>query len=166
MLDVLDLRSLTKIKLRAGFDVISNPGDDICSDSGFCRCIALALRLQEGGLAFAGVPCCSFVFVSRSRHRRSATDPMGAQNTEWVRKQNIVASRTTLILLLVLVRRGYYFVENPGGSLLHLFPPMKLLIELCTDFFKTYHIKWWLESINVSVLGNLFVVAYPSGCFP
>ena len=46
-----------------------------------------------------------------------------------------------------------------------VFPPMKLLMELCTDALKTYHIKWRLESMCVIFFENLFAVAYLIGCF-
>ena len=54
---------------------------------GFLKSIQLILKLQEGGLATAGPPCGSFVFVNLGTSKRSRARPFGAP-LEYVRKAN------------------------------------------------------------------------------
>ena len=44
---------------------------------GFLKAIQLCLRLVPGGLATAGPPCGSFVFINRWTSGRSRTRPLG-----------------------------------------------------------------------------------------
>ena len=54
---------------------------DLWSDlrMGFLKAIQLCLKLKPGGLATAGPPCGSFVFLNRWTSKRSATRPFGCK---------------------------------------------------------------------------------------
>ena len=72
---------------------------------GFLKSIQLVLKLQEGGLATAGPPCGSFVFVNLGTSRRSRARPFGAP-LEYVRKANRTLAWETSYHLLWVV--SYY----------------------------------------------------------
>ena len=46
---------------------------------GFLKAIQLMLRLQQGGLATAGPPCGSFVFLNVATSGRSKSRPLGGK---------------------------------------------------------------------------------------
>lgn len=46
------------------------------------------LRLKVEGLAFAGLPCSSFIFLNRATSRRSATQPLGATFKKYIKEAN------------------------------------------------------------------------------
>lgn len=101
------------------FDLLLSREDDILSPTGFQKALHLGLRLQCGGLCFAGPPCSLFTFLSSSVHRRSLGNLDGQTVFESVRMANAIA-RNTAILLRVLLRRGCYVaIEQPKGSWLN-----------------------------------------------
>ena len=59
---------------------------------GFLKAIQLCLRLRIGGLAHAGPPCGSFVFLNRFTSGRSSTRPLGN------RRDYVLLANETLVL--------------------------------------------------------------------
>ena len=122
-------------------------GDEtFLSVQGWARCIALALRIKEGGLLMAALPCCGWVWLSSSRHCRTRSRPQGNPQSKWVASHNTMAGRLCLILLLCTVRRVYWFVENPRSSMLFYYPSFQSLMSLQDDSFgtKLFHCWWQL----------------------
>ena len=76
-------------KLREPYDIGIHPKEhDITSTMGYAVAIRHVLALRPAGLLYAGLPCCSYTWVSSSRHRRSASQPMGDLSVAWVRYRN------------------------------------------------------------------------------
>ncbi|CAE7463675.1 unnamed protein product [Symbiodinium sp. CCMP2592] len=114
--------------------------EDLGNTQGFLRALALVLRLQPGGLLFAGLPCNTFGFMSQSVHCRSATSPFGA-NVPCVVVGNLLASRTCLLFLVALIRSACWALENPSQSKVPWFPYLKRFMGL--PLFTHAQVFWW-----------------------
>lgn len=95
---------------------------DILNPIGFLFAIRQILRIQEGGLAFFGLPCNSYGFMSRSLHGRSPDTPFGRPQFSFVQQGNILGARMCLLLILCVARGIRFMVENPDRSALGFFP--------------------------------------------
>ena len=55
--------------------------------TGFLKSIQVILKLKEGGLATAGPPCGSFVFLNMATSKRTRSKPLGGR-WEYVKRAN------------------------------------------------------------------------------
>ena len=88
------------------------------------------LRCRAGALAFAGVPCSTFVWVSRSSTGRTQELPLGDESLGVVLQGNMIACRWALGMLVAVVRRVMWAAEQPGSSLLLRLPFVKFLLQI------------------------------------
>ena len=51
--------------------------ENILTTIGFLNLVKKVLRLQPGGLLWAGHPCCNMIFMSKSVHQRQEAAPWG-----------------------------------------------------------------------------------------
>lgn len=61
---------------------------------GFMKSIQLMLRVREGGLATAGPPCGSFIFLNMHTSGRSKETPLGSSTRAYVQDANMTLART------------------------------------------------------------------------
>ena len=139
------VQSITKGLMTNGIDTIPydlniNQQMDFNSDVGFAFAVWLVLRLQPGGVLFAAPPCSSWVWVSRSSSGRSYDCPLGNQLRKKVRDANILVSRLVLLMALALGRGCTIAWEQPGGTLMHFHPKMRMFMQK----FKIYEIWTWM----------------------
>ncbi|CAE7195751.1 unnamed protein product [Symbiodinium sp. CCMP2456] len=73
-----DDASTAVIRMRSTYDIQASPlEENILSTTGFLNLLKKTLRIQPGGLLWAGHPCCNMIFMSQSVHQRSCTSPWG-----------------------------------------------------------------------------------------
>lgn len=78
---------------------------------GFLRSILLCLRLEEGGLANAGPPCGSFVFINLATSGRRLWCPFGnARERPYVRTAN-------LNLVFIMLRDPLLTIKQTYGGM-------------------------------------------------
>ena len=58
--------------------------------TGWLTAVEFTLRLREFGLFFAGLPCCSFIWLNRSTSMRSADVPFGDQLKLYIQQANVL----------------------------------------------------------------------------
>ena len=98
--------------LRMRYDKTSGGShDDISTTLGWARAVLLVLRLQPSGLLWGGVPCGSFVWLSRSVHGTSRRAPCGCLDSEWVQLNNKITARFSLLAMLAVARRCHWACE-------------------------------------------------------
>ena len=112
------------------FDVLYGADQNLEEESGFAKAVWMTLKLKPGGLLYCGLPCCSYSWVSRSVHRRSADNPNGDTTSAWVRAQNVLGFRLGLLILLALARRCHVALEHPKSSCLPHVPWLCSLFSL------------------------------------
>ena len=102
-----------------GVDVQKGKWHDLLSFRGMLLVLALFLRTAEGALVWFGTCCDSWVFLSRSKSRRSTAFPSGSEDSStWVYDSNVLASRTLLYIRLAEGLRHIWCLEQPSSSLL------------------------------------------------
>ena len=144
---------------------IKRGDENFLEPSGFGRAISLLLRVKESGLFFAAIPCGPWVWISRSRHKRSKADPFGDRSSQWVLQSTELVEKVCLLIMLAYVRRIYWICENPRSSCITHYPAvmqvMSLHLEVLT--FRIYNAKWPLGStftLNVHTLLHIEEVAW------
>ena len=103
--------------------------EDITNPYGFMRALTLVLRLRPGGLLFCGLPCNSFAYISAGTHQRDADNLWGNQDQPLVHLGNLIAARSTLLLMVALARCAVWALENPARSRVCLFPYLVTLLN-------------------------------------
>ena len=111
---------------RQGYDVSMDALQDIGLVLGFLNALHLMLRIRAKGLAWLAIPCNSFNFMSSSQHQRSFWQPYGNQHMPWVVMGNEVCTRSSMLILVGIVRRVVFFCgesNSKHNQLLALFQP-------------------------------------------
>jgi hypothetical protein len=99
---------------------------DLLSKIGFLHAVALVLRLKMGGLLWVALVCSSFCWLSLSQTKRSPeNDFRGDQTNENVREGNRGAEVASFLFVLAWARFAEACLENPPGSSLWKYPPLK-----------------------------------------
>lgn len=114
---------------------------DLLNDLGFLFATRQILRIHEGGLAFFGLPCNSFSFMSKSLHARSLEQPFGCPHYSFVHQGNILGARTCLLLALCVARGVRFMLENPERSALVFFPYLQHMMSF--PQLKPERVFWW-----------------------
>lgn len=100
------------------------------------------LRIQFGGLFYLALPCNSFTWMCWSQHQRSVDLPFGNEaDYEFVRSGNRIAYRSSLLIILAIVRRVTWMLENPGGSRCIYLPVIQRLLQF--KLLGSMQMRWW-----------------------
>ena len=134
-------RCLQLVDLRQGFDIQKNGLEDITGTSGLVIGVRNALRLQQKGLMFLGLPCNSHTWVSSSQHQRGPDLPFGNEGFAFVRTGNQIAYRSALLILVALIRGVVWLLENPSQSRCVFLPVLRALMEF-PRLLGTRHCRW------------------------
>ena len=122
--------------------------EDLTTVKGFMTAVALVLSVSCRGLVHVGHPCASFVWISRSRTKRSRRAPLGDLRNPSVKTANLLSARTVLLLALCVVRRVFWTLEQPGSSLLPYVPSLERFMKLCEPFHKCYQGEFWMGAFG------------------
>ena len=107
---------------------LDNEGHDILTDSGFCFALSLVCKLRRGGLAWFGIVCSTWVFMSRSTTGRHYCAPLGNM-TDVVKKANCMTSRVVLLYWLASAQGCLVILEQPSSSLLYMHPRFQAMLR-------------------------------------
>lgn len=118
---------------------------DICTTPGFLRSVQLILQTEPGGLATAGPPCGSFIYLNLFTSQRSKSRPLGGRRA-YVQEANKITARLCLLLLLAFVRCVLVLIEQPISSLMPLFPYMRWLAKIIGNAFPWLTTKFHMAS--------------------
>lgn len=122
------------------FDILRKGTDnDVLSTSGFLKLLQQALRVRPDGFAGFGIPCGSYIFLNCPTHQRSAAQPFGNEDLRYIQIANQIGCRTALILLVLVCRACYIFIEQPSSSRLFMVPYFKFVQEMCKRFGIRFH---------------------------
>lgn len=98
---------------------------NLLTKSGMAASILLALSIVVGGTAWFGVPCSTFVFMSRGHTKRSRKKPKGNVKRTDVRQANVIVERVCFLIKILAMRKVYWIIEQPLNSLLWYMPAIK-----------------------------------------
>ena len=132
--------------MRLTYDRNRYSEQDLESTVGFFLAMQQTLRIKKKGLLFLGVPCSSFAWISSSKHKRKLETPHGDLGQKFVVAGNKLCTRAVLLVLLVIVRSEFYFIENPVRSAIEYYPYIRYLMQLQSlnsHFLDTRIATWW-----------------------
>ena len=84
-----------------------------------------------GATAWFGVPCSTFVFMSRSHTKRSRRLPKGKSKRQDVRRANLIVDRVAFLIKILSLRKVYWIMEQPLNSLLWVMPAIARAKKKC-----------------------------------
>ena len=90
--------------------------------------------MKKGGLAVFGPPCSSWVWISRSKSKRSKANPAGDGDAHFVSEGNKIADVLAIALRFLTRRSVFWLVEQPQSSLLFDYAPIKEALAEQTVF--------------------------------
>ena len=136
------------LDVRNGYDITRDAElQNLCSDYGFLQSLFLLLRIRPFGLAWLAIPCNSFSFMASSLHGRGFFCPFGNWGLyDWVRKGNVICSRSCIIIAVAVARSVLWFVENPLNSSLPYFPYLHHLMQ--QPWLGSVRASWWQPHLN------------------
>ena len=145
------------------FDLVVDDRHNLLTPKGFAMAIEMAMAIVPNGMAWFGVPCSTFVWISRGHTKRSRATPLGDELRSDVRNANRIVRRV-LVILNILVRRSVFFIiEQPAGSLLWRMPGVRRIARSV----QIKNIKWQRRFVWLGHYGHR--IAKPSelqGVFP
>ena len=130
--------------IRQGFEHDADPVfQNLGTDLGFLKALALMMRLHPLGLWYGGVPCCSFGFLSSPTHGRGALTPWG-NPWPFVYAGNVLCTRYITLALLALIRGCVWMLEQPEKTTISHIPPVQLLMR---DYLRPLMAKWFCPQL-------------------
>lgn len=132
--DFCGTHNLSNAIFQYGFPVIARDIDmsrhlDFIGTLGFVAVIAGLRSIIEGGLCWFGLPCSTWIFMSRGSTKRTRLRPRGQRRFKKVREANKMARRVVYACRYVEAKGAYWVIEQPISSLVVLYPPMRSLLR-------------------------------------
>lgn len=101
--------------------------------TGWLTAVEFTLRLREFGLFFAGLPCCSFIWLNRSTSMRSEDLPFGDQLKRYIQEANVLLDNW---ISKSFFEHGhvYIYISCISKSFIsaHVVPPLLFLPRIAT----------------------------------
>ena len=102
---------------------------DILSGIGFLSILQGLRSLCVSGLAWLGVPCSSWIFLSRGSTKRNRLNVGGKRALKSVRAANKIARRVAYLIHFIEKKDAYWVIENPISSLLFMYRPIRRALQ-------------------------------------
>ena len=102
--------------------------EDLTLQEGFMSAVRLTCRLRRGGLLWLAPVCSSFVFMNRSRTRRTRANPAGNREYAPVRTGNTLAEVAAFLWALATLRGATAVLENPTSSVIFYYGPVSSVL--------------------------------------
>ena len=132
-----DSHDLTSLRLgcSSGKAPFLERSEHRCLRLGFLVALQYAMRLRAGGLMMSGLPCSMHVWISRGTSGKSRGNPRGAlpaggYKHSCVETANKIAARFALVALLCHCRQVWWITEQPGTSVAHFLPYIRMALFL------------------------------------
>lgn len=110
-------------------DLSMSKAHNILEYTGFALFIQAFLELVPMAMVFIGLPCSTFVFMSRGTTKRYAENAwLGNEDLACVRAANIIAKRVVMLCKMLTLRLVQYVIEQPMTS---CFFDMQCFRKLC-----------------------------------
>jgi len=114
---------------------------DFLQVAGFLLVLQTVLNLGPRALSLWAPDCGSWGIPCRGTSMRSEINPCGFEMYEFVSKANLMVSRMTLALILVVSRTCFFLVEQPSQSLLHKHPRIDWFFNRVVWAF---NVRFWM----------------------
>lgn len=110
----------------ASYDILQDgTAQDVLHPLGLRHYLHILAYTSKYGLHWFAPPCCSWVFLTRVKSCRSRSAPQGATSDPWVVTHNAIATWVANAIFTAAATDIYFVIENPRGSLIFEFEPLK-----------------------------------------
>ncbi len=90
-----------------GFEILRDPiYEDLLAMEGIQNLLMMVVRVCVHGVVWLGPPCCSWIWMTRSKSRRSREHPEGNEMDPWVAMHNQIALFVSRIALTCHMRKS------------------------------------------------------------
>lgn len=108
-----------------GFEVKNDPTyQDCLTMEGAQYFVMMLVRVTINGIIWLGPPCCSWIWMTRSKSKRTRQCPAGARGDAWVDMHNKIADFVAQTIKTCHERGVFYVIEQPQSSLLFDYRPV------------------------------------------
>jgi hypothetical protein len=111
------------------YDLRKNPDHDFLSPQGYLACMLSVLRCHRGAVCWSAPPCSTWVWLSRHSTGRSPQNIYGNLRSHYIRSQNALVTRLSLLLQLCNLRGVFYIIEQPHSTIMWDHPDLKRVLE-------------------------------------
>lgn len=159
-LDALELfagqAQITLALQQAGFSMRAVDADsghaegNLLSYRGFQSALKLIMSLKPKGLLWLAPPCSSWVYMSSSWHKRDTKNQhRGA--TRWcdIREANSLGCVVAILVLVAYWREVWYILEQPKGSKLLKFRPLRKALQTTEAKALTTYLRSFCTSFPI-----------------
>ena len=124
-----------------GFDKTyhKNGEMDILTERGWHNAVLLTLRVKPHGSIWLAPVCSTWVWVGRFGSGRTSANARGNVLNHRIRLGNMMVVRCVVIMLLAWARGVHLWLENPSGTLIHEFSPLREFLTACMPWRCTAH---------------------------
>ena len=105
---------------------------DVASVRGFIRAVECILSLKPGALFWSGLPCQTFIWMSRASYQPSPENQFfGLEDNAVLKVHNCLLLHWVLLSILAFAWRWQVVVEQPRSSVLPFVAHVEFLVEVC-----------------------------------
>ncbi len=126
--------------LRSSYDINKDSEQNLLTPEGFLLAVRSVLRLRTGGTLWGGVPCSSFVWISRGSSGRSKDMPEGNGSLCSI-LGNVLLVRFILLSMIAISRGCHVVIEQPESSLMTRHPRVLALQEKMAQWSQ---VRFWM----------------------
>ncbi len=114
------------------FEILSGTKHEDClQEEGVQHFLTQLASVAANGLVWFSPPGCSWICFTRSKSKRSKTNPAGSSTDAWTLHHNQIADFVALALEACTARGLYFVLEQPAGSLLFDYEPISRALRMC-----------------------------------
>ncbi|CAE7328496.1 unnamed protein product [Symbiodinium sp. CCMP2592] len=110
------------------YDVLSSKSMDLNSAFGWTLALNMVRHVVATGLIWFGIPCSTWIFMSRGSCRRTWFVPQGMGSAR-CRNGNRLCRRMCYLLRYAVAKKLYFVIENPTSTLLWQYGPLRKLLR-------------------------------------
>lgn len=110
-------------------DVRYSRHHDLSTSTGLLSTFQAIRRVIAGGFLWLGIPCSSFIWLSRGSTFRSSLRPRGKKRLRKVRETNRMVRRLLYVMEYAHTKGIEWCIEQPSSSLLPLYRPFEEMIR-------------------------------------
>lgn len=117
---------------------------DMTTSAGMALLLVSLLRAKKRVIVHFGVPCSSWVLLSRATTARTWLAPLGDCSVKSVADGNLLAARMCILIYIILAHQGHFTIEQPSTSLLFRHPRFQQIISLV----KVWRVHFWMRLLG------------------
>ncbi|CAL1161504.1 unnamed protein product [Cladocopium goreaui] len=117
---------------------------DMATSAGMALLLLSCLRAKKRVVVHFGLPCSSWVLLSRATTARTYLAPLGDLSVSSVKLGNLLCARMCILIYIILAHKGTFTIEQPSTSLLFRHPRFRQIVGLV----RVYSVRFWMRLLG------------------